>query len=700
MSPLVISKTVFFQVLVMLAFAGYAALSFFHKECRPRVTRLFAGVWILVAVIALSGIFGLNGARSIWSVPQRMTGIVLMVHLAAYFTMLSGMSRSFSWKRYLHVSLGISVVVALFPLVQTAFPAIFFDRLGDRLSGTVGNPIFLASYLFFHVFIALRYAEETYRARGAWWPYALAAALNLVVIVLTQTRAALVAGAVSLFILSLYAFSGFGSRKSRNAVYMAWLFAILFAGTFWATRESALWHGVPILGRIAQEGVRSDDRLFAWKAGLQAFAEKPLTGVGWENFYTAFNAHYDPRLLRNGFSETFFDRPHNVFIQFLAETGIIGFAAYVFLLACAFYAARKDKWIVALLAAYVTQNFFAFDSISSYVMFFAVLAWIGARETPAYGAVAAEGGAGSVSRGLPVFLGSLLVAGIGIYFFDYRVYAASRLEWESVNYFVHAEVPEGLDYMDQALAAPTPYHAYIGKDLYPNISLFYKQGLPLPDVRNLVENAVRGMEGIAEGDPLNYGFWIGFADMMPAIVPLDAKYADEGLAALKKAEALSPRRQATLYVRAKLLNLKGDKAGALKAMADAVALDPEVGDAHFFYALLLLESGDREGGVRELAAAAALGRDPRTIDEATVAAGQLGDLGAYKESIEYFKKALVFEPDNAEANMKLGLVYYFSGDKDSARAIIGGPVLKKQDLTKSPQYPQLIPILRDLGLLK
>jgi tetratricopeptide (TPR) repeat protein len=221
----------------------------------------------------------------------------------------------------------------------------------------------------------------------------------------------------------------------------------------------------------------------------------------------------------------------------------------------------------------------------------------------------------------------------------------------------------------------------------------------LPDVRNLVERAVRGMTQAAEAEPLNYGFWIGLADMMQPIAVLNAKYIDEGLVALKTADALSPRRQATEYVRAKLLNLKGDKVGALLAMERAVALDPEVGDAHFFYALLLFESGDKVAGLREINRASELGREPRNVSEASVAAAQLGDLGAYKESALYFGKALLFKPDDLELTMKLGLVYYFDGNKDAARRLIAD-VMEKQDLKASPQYQSLLPILYDLGLLK
>lgn len=697
MHPLVIAKTVFFQTLIEIAVAAYVTLAVFHKEYRPRITPLLYAVCGLLGAIAVSGVFGVNPMRSIWSVPERMTGIVLMAHLTAYFVLLSGMRPTFSWRRYLQASLAVSFGVALFPVIQLIFPAIFFDRLGDRLSGTIGNPIFLAAYLFFHVFIAGRFAAEARSGGRPWWPYALVALFELAVIGLTETRGALVAFFVACAVFSAYAVAGSG-KKAKTAVFGSWIAVAVFAGIFWATRSNPLWQSVPVASRIAREGFTADNRLYAWKAGLAAFAEKPFTGVGWDNFYTAFNAHYDPRLLRGGFGETFFDRPHNVFVQFLAETGVVGFAAYIALLACAFYGVRRNAWMVAMLATYGTQNFFAFDSVSSYCAFFLVLAWIDASHAGNAPPVRADD-AKTDPREIAVFAALLFAAFFGIYFFCYRPYAASRLEWTAVNYFVHGEIPEGLEYMDAALAAPTPYRAYMAKDLYPNIALLYKQDVPLPDVRSLVAKAVAGMQAAAESEPLNYGFWIGLADMMQPIAGLDPAYVDTGLAALEKAAAVSPRRQATEYVRAKLLNLKGDKAGSLAAMGRAVALDPEVGDAHFFYGLLLLEAGDRARGTEELARASALGREPKSAAEASAVGGQLGDLGAYKESIAYFGKALLFKPDDAELMMKLGLVYYFDGNKDAARRLIG-EVMKKEDLSRSPQYPSLRAILIDLGLLK
>jgi len=699
MHPLVIVKTLYFQILIEVACAGYIVLALFYKEYRPRITPLFIAVCGLLSVIFIAGAFGVNSARSIWSVPDRMTGMILMAHLTAYFIILSGMRQSFSWRRYMQVSLGVSFLVAVFPIIQLIFPGIFFDRLGDRLSGTIGNPIFLAAYLFFHVFIAGYYGAEAYVQKKRWWPYAVVGLFNVVVILLTQTRGALIALAASLIVLSVRPILGRNGMQVQRILLGLWAFCVLFLGVFWATRTHSLWRNVPVLSRIAVDGFSANNRLYAWRAGLYSWTDNPVLGVGWDNFYAAFNAHYDPRLLRGGFRETFFDRPHNVFVQFLAETGIVGCIVYIALLVCVFRIARRNIWLVAMFVAYYTQNFFAFDSMSSYMMFFLTLAWINSMDGNKEYTHSLHARGGNASQEMLALIASLMVATSGIYFLNYRLYRASNLEWKAINYFVHGEIPEGFEYMDKALKASTPYHVHIAKDVYPNVASLYKQNIPLSNVRAVIEDAVRGMTAAAEADPSNYGFWIGLADMMPLIAELDPRYVDQGFMALAQADRISPRRQATEYVRAKLLNLKGDKAGAITAMERAIALDPEVGDAHFYHALLLLESNDGAGGIRALERASVLGREPRTVSEASVTAAQLGDLGMYKESALFFQKALLMKPDDLELTIKLGLVYYFSGDKAAARRNIA-KVMEKQDLRQSPQYGSLRPILIDLGLEK
>ncbi|MCP1111502.1 O-antigen ligase [Lachnospiraceae bacterium PF1-21] len=57
-----------------------------------------------------------------------------------------------------------------------------------------------------------------------------------------------------------------------------------------------------------------------WGASLVTFKRNPLIGIGWEQFQETVSAHL-------GYSRTY--AVHNVYLQLLCESGIIGFAIYI-----------------------------------------------------------------------------------------------------------------------------------------------------------------------------------------------------------------------------------------------------------------------------------------------------------------------------------------------------------------------------------
>ena len=89
------------------------------------------------------------------------------------------------------------------------------------------------------------------------------------------------------------------------------------------------------------------ERLAHWRAGQQMFADHPWLGVGIGNYGTAYDDYASPHwYLPLGHA-------HNVFINFLAEVGAVGFAAFiVFWLGVAWLAGRAvastDGYVSAL----------------------------------------------------------------------------------------------------------------------------------------------------------------------------------------------------------------------------------------------------------------------------------------------------------------------------------------------------------------
>jgi len=75
-------------------------------------------------------------------------------------------------------------------------------------------------------------------------------------------------------------------------------------------------------------------RIYAWKAGMNMVASRPLTGVGIGCFGVAYGTSFRP----GGDSATRWMAPHNSFVQVAAETGLIGFIIFISMI---FYSIRQ-----------------------------------------------------------------------------------------------------------------------------------------------------------------------------------------------------------------------------------------------------------------------------------------------------------------------------------------------------------------------
>lgn len=156
-----------------------------------------------------------------------------------------------------------------------------------------------------------------------------------IALVATQSRAPLVAVAMAVpFILWLAKQRGAGKRKLirlRHIILagtiligvgttLALVVPEIFAG--WAERVSML------LGSVFGAKGTVALRLVLWKAALEGFAMNPLTGIGVGNFRIIDQMIPSLKLIPvwyyiNGLSV------HNVVLQYLAETGILGASAIV-----------------------------------------------------------------------------------------------------------------------------------------------------------------------------------------------------------------------------------------------------------------------------------------------------------------------------------------------------------------------------------
>jgi O-antigen ligase len=191
-----------------------------------------------------------------------------------------------------------------------------------RLQGGADDPNFLASAIVPAVVLAVALAGLV-RARQR--PALLAAIVVLVVgLVATQSRGGALA-AIAALLASLVVMRG---RRGHVLAVVALVAAVALA--YVAVSPGAL-------SRLTSAEDRGNGREDLWVVASRMADEHPVTGVGLDNFRVR-SAEYvrEPGSLQ--FVDLIAERPHevhNTYLQLLAETGVVGAALFVAVVALA-----------------------------------------------------------------------------------------------------------------------------------------------------------------------------------------------------------------------------------------------------------------------------------------------------------------------------------------------------------------------------
>lgn len=374
--PFITGKGFAFRILVEIAFFAWMLLAYSDKKYRPTFSWVFVAYGAFVTWMFIADLFAVNAHKALWSNFERMDGWITMIHVFLFFVVTGAvLTADKLWRNWWLTFLGASALVTLYCLLQLS-GNLEIHQGGVRVDGTFGNAAYLAAYLLFTVAMAIWQAIES---RG-FLRYSLffLAALEVILIFMTATRGA---------VLGLVAGAGMGAflwmlesgKKSRNVAGGILIGIIVVSLGFYMIRDSAFVKSDPTLARVSSISVKDlSVRSTLWGMALSGVAERPITGFGQEGFNYVFNTYYKPSLYAQ---EPWFDRAHDVFIDWLVAGGIPGFLLFIALFvttAITLYkreASRAERVLVlAALTAYAIQAIVVFDNLFTYVPLAAILA--------------------------------------------------------------------------------------------------------------------------------------------------------------------------------------------------------------------------------------------------------------------------------------------------------------------------------------
>jgi putative inorganic carbon (HCO3(-)) transporter len=379
--PFISGKNFLFRMLVEIALAGYVVLAIADRRYRPQFSWVFAAFALLVVWTLITDLISPNPHKALWSNFERMDGWITLIHVFALFVVAGPvLSVDRLWRKWWMTFVGASALVTLHAIVQflcignsCGAPGRFFavHQSATRLDATLGNSEYLAGFLLLAIGITLWQAFES-KGKGLRYSLFVLVLLQVVALFGTGTRGTFVALVIAAAFGGLLWLFELGARGRKGAlVFLAAV--VVFAGGFYAVRDTSFVQQSPNLSRFATISVSAlDTRFKLWDMTLEGVKERPIAGWGHEGFNYVFNAYYDPSLYGQ---ESWFDRAHNVYLDWLVIGGIPALLLFLFLGGAAAVSVYRTKelkaWervlVLSALAAYGIQGLAVFDNLFTYV---------------------------------------------------------------------------------------------------------------------------------------------------------------------------------------------------------------------------------------------------------------------------------------------------------------------------------------------
>ncbi|WP_164712237.1 O-antigen ligase family protein [Methylobacterium currus] len=315
---------------------------------RPRVsTAPTAALWLpLLLVCLVSSRFAPDPGTAIRLVMLLATHAAFCL-LAFYFVRdLADL------RRFLLLIVAGSIVPTLYAGLQLAMGWAEFGDDGIRVYSSFPHPNIYAFYLMTVLAVVLTLLAGKSFALTPWLRRALVLYVPVLLglLLLTKTRSAW-AGAGLILVTHGLLFD------RRTLLYFLGLPAALLAVPEFAERLADLQQGNTM---DAYEKLNSYAfRLLLWQGAMTWFWERPLFGWGLSSF-GHYVAQFMPLRLENDTIDS-----HSVYVQFLFETGVIGFLAYLWLYARLFaligqLILRGERWawmLLAMTAGYLSMAY-------------------------------------------------------------------------------------------------------------------------------------------------------------------------------------------------------------------------------------------------------------------------------------------------------------------------------------------------------
>ena len=399
--PFSAPKAILISIFTFFILAVYSFGLFLQKREKftLKITLIHFVLFIFLLILTLSSILGVDPHNSffgVWSQSISLVIIYVLSILACLVGVLVEKNKSIIYKLFT-ASFISSVIFAVISYGGVALIPL------SRGGGTLGNTSFAGAYLFFNfcfgvglllfyqkywqkilIFIgifAILFSPIFFNHQIFSGLISIRDALKNPMLFMGEANGAIIGVVVSLLII--LCFLVIKNRRKWIKIFgliafLSILGGIFYAGVLFMNPNSSLHNTI-----IEQ---KTGNRFLFWDIANSGFTENPILGNGFNNYIYTFQSNFNNDFFKPGFVlENFTNQPHNMFWEYMSNTGILGTLSFFTLLVLVFivfYVRNKNdndrehvfKIVLATsLIGYFIQNMFVFDVPLIYFILFVII---------------------------------------------------------------------------------------------------------------------------------------------------------------------------------------------------------------------------------------------------------------------------------------------------------------------------------------
>jgi O-antigen ligase len=582
---------------------------------------------IFLGAMGISTIFSIDFHTSLLGYYTRFNGglVSTLCYALLYWVFVSNMDKQ---KTLLSIRtlLFVSVPVCLYGIAQHfgIDKDIWVQDVQNRIFSTLGQPNWLAAWIV--AIMPLTWATSLSLRGGTTkqsliikYSSILLSLILFLTLLYTKSRSGLLAFGIEFILFwSIIIFKKWELevRKWKTLLVHSVIFFVLCAliGTPWSPSlieklqqsnphsESGITTGTVLESGGTESG---EIRKIVWKGAFDIWKAYPIFGTGVETF--AF-AYYQFKPGEHNYTSEWdylYNKAHNEYLNYLATTGTVGFAAYLVLIGFIFYQFKiqNEELHFALLAGFASiliTNFFGFSVVPVSLLFFlfpamAITLHVDTQKN-------SEHSWKTVSTTQKVAIMFVvcgmfyLIFGIVKYWYADTLYAKGKM-LNAGKDFVGAQkvLILGTEY--------SPQEAVFWNELAEsdrNIAVILSESSKNEEAAKFAEHAIKESIYAVDLSPSNVNLKRNLAVTFTKLALVDPEYLSRAHSVLLQAVEIAPTDPKLQYSLAASYYRLGELDKAIEEMQKAVEMKTDYKDSRFALAMMYIDAKKLDDAKKEL----------------------------------------------------------------------------------------------------